>query len=86
MEYFQVDCDSNGVLCDEDRWDIEALPTIKVVRGAIVHDYTGPRTAEGITKFMREVAAIDVVYGGDGEDDDDDNGEEKVLILEFFLL
>lgn len=54
----EVDCDTNEDLCDEDRWDIEGLPAVKVMRGGKggpVHDYNGPRRAPDIVGFMRQV-------------------------------
>lgn len=54
----QVNCDANEDLCDQDRWDIEGLPAVKVMRGGEggpVHDYNGPRTAADIAAFMRQV-------------------------------
>ncbi|CAN0177612.1 unnamed protein product, partial [Hapterophycus canaliculatus] len=53
----QVNCDANESLCDEDRWDLEGFPAIKVVRGGVrgpIHDYSGPRLAGDIAAFMRQ--------------------------------
>ena len=53
-----MNCDANEDLCDEDRWDIEGLPAVKVMRGGKggpVHDYNGPRRAPDIVAFMRQV-------------------------------
>lgn len=67
----QVDCDANEHLCDEDRWDLDGFPTIKVVRGQIIHDYNGLRSADAIATFMREVATFD----------SDDESDSEVSIL-----
>ncbi|CBJ33643.1 Protein disulfide isomerase [Ectocarpus siliculosus] len=73
----KVDCDANEELCDEDRWDIEGFPTIKVLRGGVggpIHDYVGPRSAADMTAFMRQVAAFPHP-DDDDDDDDDDEGD-----------
>ena len=77
----KIDCDANETLCEEDRWDIAAYPTIKIVRGGTtVHDYSGPGNAGDIARFMRQLALLDAAGNdGDGEeyfDDDDDYDEE----------
>lgn len=75
----KVDCDANEALCNEDRWDIAAYPTIKIVRGGTtVHDYSGPGKADDISRFMRQLAILSSAsgyYNGDeeGEEDYDDD-------------
>lgn len=62
-----MDCDANEQLCEEDRWDIEGFPTIKVIRGTTIHDYEGARVAEDIAAFMREVSTFDTLTDDDTE-------------------
>eukprot|EP00903_Cladosiphon_okamuranus_P012417 g11636.t1 len=89
----KVNCDENEDLCDEDRWDIEGLPAVKVIRGGKggpIHDYNGPRRAPDIVAFMRQVAAFpipevgfdddDLEYGG-GDEEYDLMEDDGVLVL-----
>ncbi|CAN0016129.1 unnamed protein product [Scytosiphon promiscuus] len=74
----KVNCDANESLCDEDRWDLEGFPAIKVIRGGLhgpIHDYGGPRLAGDIAAFMRQVAALPPPEDAEGDvfDDDDDD-------------
>eukprot|EP00752_Nemacystus_decipiens_P002737 g2556.t1 len=87
----KVDCDANEDLCDEDRWDIEGLPAVKVMRGGKggpVHDYYGPRKAADIVTFMRQVAALpppdfgaSVAFDDDDFDSEDDEEDEEEFDL-----
>lgn len=46
----QIDCTKEEKLCEE--FKIEGYPTLRVFRGVSMDEYQGPRSAEGIARYM----------------------------------
>ncbi|CAM9895812.1 unnamed protein product, partial [Ectocarpus sp. 4 AP-2014] len=58
------------------KYGIKGLPTLKIFRNGKPEDYTGPRDAEGIVKFLTNLKKRPSPAEDSDDDDDDDEFDD----------
>lgn len=73
--------EKNKVLVSE--YEIKGFPTIKIFRngGKIVHDYKGPREADGIVAFLKKQSGPASAEIKSVEDADGLIGANKIVVV-----